>query len=159
MNYKYAFIFLMTFLIVFAITKLLKENIKIQRWFSKKTSIHFNQRSLDFGSVPSKKAAQAYFVFTNTGSSNLKIENIDTRCGCTVTDWPTTAIRPTRKTVFSFSMTRKKKGFFLKRFMFFQIPKRARFAEYQRNRCFYKPILIDSAVDFFYFEFIIFKIR
>lgn len=104
----------MTFLIVFAITKLLKENIKIQRWFSKKTSIHFNQRSLDFGSVPSKKAAQAYFVFTNTGSSNLKIENIDTRCGCTVTDWPTTAIRPNQKDSILVQYDAEEEGFFLK---------------------------------------------
>lgn len=114
MNYKYAFIFLVTFVLVFMLTKLIRQSTFIQKWFSKQTSIQFHQRSLDFGKVPLKKAAQAYFVFTNSGLNDLKIESIDTRCGCTVTDWPTTMIKPNQKDSILVQYDAADEGFFLK---------------------------------------------
>jgi len=114
MNYKYAFIFLMTFVLVFAATKFIRRNTNIQKWLSRQTSIQFIQRSLDFGTIPSKKAAHAYFVFTSVGSNDLKIERIDTRCGCTVTDWPKTIIRPNQKDSILVQYDAVEQGFFLK---------------------------------------------
>ncbi|MBX2964564.1 MAG: DUF1573 domain-containing protein [Cyclobacteriaceae bacterium] len=114
MNYKYAFIFLMTFVVVFVVTKIVRENSSIKKWFSKQTSIRFEQRSLDFGTVSSQKAAHAYFVFTNSGSNDLKIENIDTRCGCTATDWPTSIVKPHQKDSILVQYDAVEEGFFLK---------------------------------------------
>ena len=112
MNYKYAFIFVITFVMLFGATRLLKA--KMQSWFSKQTSVHFKQRSLDFGTIPSKRAASAYFVFTYNGPNDFKIQRIDTRCGCTVTDWPQTIITPNRTDSILVQYDAEEEGFFLK---------------------------------------------
>jgi hypothetical protein len=114
MNYKYAFIFLATFILVFAATKYIRQSTHIHSWFSKQTNIQFSQRSFDFGTIPSKKAAHAYFVFTNSGSIDLKIERIDTRCGCMVTNWPTSLIKPSQKDSILVQYDAVEEGFFLR---------------------------------------------
>ena len=114
MNYKYAFIFLTTFVLVFLVTKYIRQSTYIHRWFSKQTNIHFSKRSIDFGTILSKKEAHAYFVFTNSGANDLTIENIDTRCGCTATDWPKTIVRPNQKDSILVQYDAEEEGFFLK---------------------------------------------
>lgn len=112
MNYKYAFICLMAFLLVFALTKVIKE--KGQKWLVRQTSIRFNQRSLDFGTIDKNKSTQAYFVFSNSGPNDLKIESIDARCGCTATNWPTTPVKPNHKDSILVQYDASEEGFFLK---------------------------------------------
>lgn len=114
MSYKHAFFFLAAFVLVFISTKYIRQSAQVQKWFTKQTYIEFNQRSLDFGNIPPKKAANAYFVFTNTGSRDLKIESIDARCGCTITDWPKNAIKPSEKDSIFVQYDAAQEGFFLK---------------------------------------------
>ena len=48
----------------------------------------------DYGSIIWKQPAKTSFQITNSGSSDLIIENVHPDCGCTQVDWTRGAIRP-----------------------------------------------------------------
>lgn len=48
----------------------------------------------DYGSIVWKQPATATFQITNSGKSNLVIENVHPDCGCTLVDWTKGNIRP-----------------------------------------------------------------
>lgn len=48
----------------------------------------------DFGKVAEGEKVQALFKFTNTGKSPLIISNVETSCGCTVSEYSKEAIAP-----------------------------------------------------------------
>lgn len=58
------------------------------------TTIVFDAVELDFGKVREGKVVEKTFRFRNTGSIPLIIANVKTSCGCTVPEWPMTAIPP-----------------------------------------------------------------
>ena len=45
--------------------------------------IIFKEEAHDFGSVPRGPEIQYYFKFTNKGNATLRIEKVQTSCGCT----------------------------------------------------------------------------
>lgn len=48
----------------------------------------------DFGTIPPKLPAEHNFVFRNTGSDTLWIDNVRTSCGCTSPDWSEDGVPP-----------------------------------------------------------------
>ncbi|HMO32593.1 MAG TPA: DUF1573 domain-containing protein [Lacibacter sp.] len=46
----------------------------------------------DFGKIPQGKPVYHTFVFQNTGMDSLKIENVQTSCGCTTPEYSRTAV-------------------------------------------------------------------
>lgn len=48
----------------------------------------------DFGEIPKGKPVSFEFTFTNTGNEPLIVENAQTSCGCTVSDYATEPIAP-----------------------------------------------------------------
>jgi hypothetical protein len=48
-------------------------------------TIKFNKLEHDFGTLSQKTIVKETFVFKNNGDSTLKIDKIDTSCGCTGT--------------------------------------------------------------------------
>jgi hypothetical protein len=48
----------------------------------------------DFGEIPQGKAVSVEFTFTNTGDEPLIVENAQTSCGCTVSDYTAEPIAP-----------------------------------------------------------------
>lgn len=48
----------------------------------------------DYGSIVWKQPAKAVFQITNSGKSNLVIEDVHPDCGCTLVDWTKGNIRP-----------------------------------------------------------------
>ncbi len=58
------------------------------------TKIEFNEEIHDFGILESGEIVVFTFVFTNIGKHNLKINTIETDCGCIHAKYPETPIKP-----------------------------------------------------------------
>lgn len=56
--------------------------------------IHFENDFYDFGRIIQGEKVSFGFKFTNKGKSDLIISKVSTSCGCTVTDFPKTPIKP-----------------------------------------------------------------
>lgn len=50
------------------------------------------EAEFDFGKIPQGKPVTHIFYFTNTGTSSLSLENVQTSCGCTTPEWSKEAI-------------------------------------------------------------------
>lgn len=48
----------------------------------------------DFGTLNKGDVAVFYFKFKNTGDKDLKVSNIETKCGCTISDWNKGFLKP-----------------------------------------------------------------
>ena len=48
----------------------------------------------DFGEIASKKQVSHRFVYRNTGSDTLWIDNVRPSCGCTSPDWSEAGVPP-----------------------------------------------------------------
>lgn len=60
--------------------------------------IKFEQTTHDFGNINEDGGRVSYeFVFTNTGTSPLKLESVRAECGCTTPEFPTKDIAPGEK--------------------------------------------------------------
>jgi len=58
------------------------------------TTIKFKSETHDFGNLQEGDAAEAEFVFTNTGKEPLIIQNVHPGCGCTTPFWSKDAVAP-----------------------------------------------------------------
>ncbi len=58
------------------------------------TSIQFEESEYNFGTVEEGEIVDHVYTFTNSGDAPLLITNAKGSCGCTVPDWPKTAIAP-----------------------------------------------------------------
>jgi hypothetical protein len=57
--------------------------------------MNFKVTTHDFGVVnPGKDTLWFDFVFTNTGSEALMIQDVKTSCDCTLAEWPKTNVQP-----------------------------------------------------------------
>ena len=56
--------------------------------------ISFDKSTHDYGQIEQHANGECVFVFTNTGTSPLKITNAKGSCGCTVPQWPREEIAP-----------------------------------------------------------------
>ena len=59
--------------------------------------IQFSETSHDFGTIDEGTRATYEFEFSNTGDSNLILNNVQASCGCTVPTWPRQPIKPGEK--------------------------------------------------------------
>jgi Protein of unknown function (DUF1573) len=58
------------------------------------TTIYFEEINHDFGKIKEGETVKYKFRFTNTGTSDLILENVKASCGCTAVDWPKNPIAP-----------------------------------------------------------------
>lgn len=58
------------------------------------TAIKFDRLEHNFGRINEGDKVRTVFHFTNTGKKPLIISSATTTCGCTVPNWPKTAIAP-----------------------------------------------------------------
>ena len=49
--------------------------------------ISLKETEYDFGKIPQGKAVNHVFLFTNTGSVPVSLENVQASCGCTTPEW------------------------------------------------------------------------
>lgn len=59
-----------------------------------KPVITFEKSSHDFGDIAQGDVVNFVFKFKNTGDAPLIIQDVQTTCGCTATDWPRDPIAP-----------------------------------------------------------------
>ncbi|HPF96540.1 MAG: DUF1573 domain-containing protein [Flavobacteriaceae bacterium] len=60
----------------------------------KTAKIEFKTLEIDYGTIEKGADGVRTFEFTNTGDAPLIISNVKSSCGCTVPEWPKTAIMP-----------------------------------------------------------------
>ncbi|MFY7810600.1 MAG: DUF1573 domain-containing protein [Flavobacterium sp.] len=58
------------------------------------TTVSFNKKEHDFGTINEGKTVTTNFKITNTGKKDLIIQNATASCGCTVPDYPKHPIKP-----------------------------------------------------------------
>lgn len=56
--------------------------------------ISLKQTEHDFGKIPQGKPVTYVFSFTNTGTTPLKLDNVQATCGCTTPEWSKDEIAP-----------------------------------------------------------------
>src|SRR6266542_1757921 len=79
----------LTFVLVFGIS------VSAQQ---RTASISFKEESFDFGKIKEADGPVNHvFVFTNTGSVPLIIQNVQPSCGCTTPDWTKQPVMPGTK--------------------------------------------------------------
>jgi uncharacterized protein (DUF58 family) len=59
-----------------------------------KPVITFEESTHDFGDIAQGEKVSHVFKFKNTGSAPLILQNVQTTCGCTATDWPRDPVAP-----------------------------------------------------------------
>jgi len=79
-----------------------------------KPVIKFDTTSYLFGKVKSGVEVSKKFYFTNEGTEPLIIINVQTTCGCTVTDWTKKPLGKSEKGYITVKYKSEKKGKFSK---------------------------------------------
>jgi len=59
--------------------------------------ISYDHDEHDFGEIKEGDIVYHSFPFTNVGEGPLSIEDVESRCGCTIPDWPKKPIMPGQK--------------------------------------------------------------
>ncbi|HUS02563.1 MAG TPA: DUF1573 domain-containing protein [Chitinophagaceae bacterium] len=49
--------------------------------------VALKETEYDFGKIPQGKPVTHIFTFTNTGTTPLKLDNVQASCGCTTPEW------------------------------------------------------------------------
>ena len=71
------------------------------------TKVKFAEKMYDFGNIKAGDTVNHYFVLENVGTSNLKIEDVSSSCGCTIPSWPRKEIFPHQKDSIKVLFTKK----------------------------------------------------
>jgi hypothetical protein len=56
--------------------------------------LSFKQTSFDFGRIPQGRPVTHVFEVTNTGTTPLRLDNVQASCGCTTPEWSKEPIAP-----------------------------------------------------------------
>lgn len=81
-------------LLIFTLGLLAKKYNLFDSVLLKKPKLSIIDNTKDFGIINKNDPGIVYFKFSNTGYSDLIISNIETKCGCTITDWNKKPIKP-----------------------------------------------------------------
>ncbi len=57
-------------------------------------SLELKETEYDFGKIPQGKSVYHFFEVINKGSQPLKLDNVQTSCGCTTPEWSKEPIAP-----------------------------------------------------------------
>jgi hypothetical protein len=56
--------------------------------------VALKETEYDFGKIPQGKPVTHIFAFTNTGTTPLKLDNVQASCGCTTPEWSKDEVAP-----------------------------------------------------------------
>lgn len=70
----------------------------------------FEKEVHDYGTLQQGANGDCEFVFTNTGTANLVIQDARGSCGCTVPEWPKDPIKPGAKNAIKVHYDTKRPG-------------------------------------------------
>jgi uncharacterized membrane protein len=78
------------------------------------TKIEFANLEHDFGEVTIDEKSYTTFIYTNTGSNPLIIQDVETSCGCTVPEWDEKPLAPGQTAEIEVAIKPTKVGAFKK---------------------------------------------
>lgn len=78
-----------------------------------------NDINYDFGDIPRHQTANHTFLFKNTSTVPIVIDNVRTSCGCTVPDWSNTPVLPDSTATINVEYDAKDVGSFYKKIKVF----------------------------------------
>lgn len=58
------------------------------------SALNLKEMSYDFGKIPQGRPVTHVFEVTNTGNEVIRLENVQTSCGCTTPEWSREPIQP-----------------------------------------------------------------
>jgi len=111
---KYSAVFLFVFIGSFLLSYFLRNSRFVNDLFNPKTSIEFQNTVFDFDTIPQRKEAVTFFVYTNTGGHSLEISNIQSSCGCTIPKWSSKELEPGEKDSIMVMYDAETTGYFSK---------------------------------------------
>jgi hypothetical protein len=79
--------------------------------------LHFEKKKHDFDTLRTQEAAATYFVYKNTGNKPVRIEKVETTCGCTIPYWNQQELAPNQADSFKVAYNIENKGYFVKEVM------------------------------------------
>lgn len=85
--------------------------------------ISFDHKKYDFDTLRNQNDANFYFVYKNTGITELKIYDIKTSCGCTIPSWNDIFLKPNEKDSFKVEYNIENRGYFMKEIMVYSTSK------------------------------------
>jgi len=106
--------YLILFIIIIAITTITARKYKKVYNNNKLPEISFEFNHFDMDTINTAKEAEVYFVYSNIGNSNLKIDKIETTCGCTIPKWNNSFLASKRIDSFKVTYNTENKGHFIK---------------------------------------------
>jgi hypothetical protein len=57
-------------------------------------AVSLKELEYNFGKIPQGKPVTHIFLFTNTGTTPLKLDNVQASCGCTTPEWSKDPVAP-----------------------------------------------------------------
>ena len=78
------------------------------------SDITLKESSFDFGKIAQGKPVFHVFEIVNTGKEPLKLENVQTSCGCTTPEWSTEPVAPGESTSVKVGYNAAAEGVFTK---------------------------------------------
>ena len=78
------------------------------------SSITLKETSYDFGKIAQGRPVYHVFEIVNTGKEPLKLENVQTSCGCTTPEWSTEPVAPGATTSVKVGYNAAAEGVFTK---------------------------------------------
>lgn len=76
--------------------------------------LQMKETAFNFGTIPQGKPVYHFFEVTNTGKEPLKIDNVQTSCGCTTPEWSREPIAPGATTMVKVGYNAASEGVFEK---------------------------------------------
>ncbi|MEO6455779.1 MAG: DUF1573 domain-containing protein, partial [Ginsengibacter sp.] len=71
-----------------------KEIASIPKTSASNDVITLKETEFDFGKIPHGKPVTHVFLFTNTGNTQVSLQNVQASCGCTTPEWSKDAVAP-----------------------------------------------------------------
>ena len=99
--------FLLSFLAVFFLAKAQTET-------NAADVLQLKETEYDFGTIPQGKPVFHNFEIVNTGSTPLKLDNVQASCGCTTPEWSKEAINAKSTATIKVGYNAAGEGFFQK---------------------------------------------
>lgn len=76
--------------------------------------LELKELEFSFGSIPQGKPVYHHFLLTNKGNTPLKLDNVQTSCGCTTPEWSKEPIAPGATTTVKVGYNAAAEGHFEK---------------------------------------------
>ena len=79
-----------------------------------KTKIDLLNEVIDFGKVNMNSLTDSYIIYKNIGKNDLKVYDVRSTCGCTISKWAKNKLPPNKTDTIFIQYSADEKGYFSK---------------------------------------------